>query len=241
MYLLHCPILVSEGCPLRRITVYPWHTGKLSRPVRLLVVSDLHNEAYADILPLLTDVDVLLMPGDAADRYRQTFDKAMDFIALASARVPTFFGVGNHEMKLKNFPDFRLALSRTDATLLFNSFQRWGELVIGCWYRPENYGHRDMLPAMEAEDGVKILMCHKPEDYIHRLRDSKVDLVLSGHAHGGQIRLGGQGLYAPGQGIFPQYTRGIVDEKMIISAGASNNVCIPRFGNPCEVLLIELD
>ena len=53
---------------------------------------------------------------------------------------------------------------------------------------------------MEAEPGVKVLLCHRPEDYMHRLRGAKVDLVLAGHAHGGQIRIGGQGLYAPGQG-----------------------------------------
>ena len=98
-----------------------------------------------------------------------------------------------------------------------------------------------MLSDMEAEPGVKVLMCHRPEDYIRYLRGSRVDLVLSGHAHGGQIRLGGQGLYAPGQGFFPKYTHGVADGRMIISAGASNPSPVPRIGNPREVLLIELD
>ena len=73
------------------------------------------------------------------------------------------------------------------------------------------------------------------------LRGADVDLVLAGHAHGGQIRIFGQGLYAPGQGIFPRYTRGVVDGRMIISAGAGNPVPAPRWGNPCEVLQLELD
>ncbi|MCE5343219.1 MAG: metallophosphoesterase [Eubacteriales bacterium] len=226
---------------MRKRTVYAWHTGKLSRPARLLVVSDLHNAEYGDILPLLTDVDALLMPGDAADRYRQGYGRALRFIQKASDRLPTFVGVGNHEMRLADFTDFRTAVVQTGARMLFNSYVRFGEMVIGCWYRPEQYGIRDMLPAMEAEEGVRILLCHRPEDYMHRLRKSKVDLVLAGHTHGGQIRLGKQGLYAPGQGFFPKYTRGVVDERMIISAGASNPVYIPRLFNPREVLLIELD
>ncbi len=226
---------------MRKRTVYAWHTGKLSRPTRLLVVSDLHNAAYGDILPLLVDVDVLLMPGDAADRYRQGYHQAIRFIQKAADRLPTFVGVGNHEMRLTDFVDFRTAVGRTGAKMLFNSYTRLGEMVIGCWYRPERFGMRDTLPAMEAEDGVKILLCHRPEDYMRRLRDSKVDLVLAGHAHGGQVRLGNQGLYAPGQGIFPKYTRGVVDGRMIISAGASNSVYVPRIFNPREVLLIELD
>jgi uncharacterized protein len=209
--------------------------------VRLLVISDLHNTEYRTLLPLLADADALLMPGDAVNRYWQGYGKALAFIAAASQKIPTFVGVGNHELRLKNFEDFRTAVGKTAATLLFNEYTRAGELVIGCWYRPENYGHRDMLPAMEAEDGVKILLCHRPEDYMHRLRASNVDLVLAGHAHGGQIRLFNRGLYAPGQGLFPKYTRGVQDGRMIVSAGAGNNVLIPRLFNPREVLWIDLD
>jgi len=205
------------------------------------VVSDLHNAEYRDLLPLLADADALLMPGDAVNRYWQRFRRAVEFIAEASRAVPTFVGIGNHEMHIARFEEFRTSVTQTDATLLFNDYTRFGELVIGCWYRPENYGQRDMLPAMEAEEGVKILMCHRPEDYMHRLRQSRVDLVLAGHAHGGQVRLWGRGLYAPGQGLLPKYTRGLIDGRMIVSAGASNNVPIPRIGNPCEVLWIELD
>jgi len=226
---------------LRRQTVYTWNTGKLSRPLRLLVVSDLHNAAYDDILPLLKDADALLMPGDAVNRYRQSFKNAIGFIGQAAAALPTYVGVGNHELRLKTFVDFKDAVARTGAFFLQNEYARLGELVIGCWYRPENYGQRDMLPAMEAEEGAKILMCHRPEDYMHRLRATTVDVVLAGHAHGGQIRLGSRGLYAPGQGILPKYTRGVVDERMIVSAGASNNVLIPRINNPCEVLWLLLD
>ena len=90
-------------------------------------------------------------------------------------------------------------------------------------------------------DGVKVLLCHKPEHYIKYLRTRALDLVVAGHAHGGQIRVAGRGVFSPGQGLFPRYTCGVVDGRMVISAGAGNPVHLPRWGNPCEVLRVTLD
>jgi hypothetical protein len=209
--------------------------------LRLLVISDLHDDKYRDLLPLLADADVLLMPGDLSDAYRQTYGRALAFLLEASKVLPTFVGVGNHEMRLKDFSAYVQRVQGTGARFLFNAYERFGDLVIGCWYRPLKYGLRDILPEFQAEDGCRILLCHRPEDYFHHLRDTNADLVLSGHAHGGQIRLCGRGLFAPGQGIFPQYTKGIVDQRMIISAGVSNRVPIPRWNNPCEIVRVYLD
>ncbi len=225
---------------MRTITTYPWHTGKLTKPVRLLVVSDLHNGPYADILPLLQDVDALLLPGDLAERHGQTYGRGIDFLREAAAVVPTFMGVGNHEVRLKTYQDFAKKAEETGATLLFNRYVRFGELMIGCWYRPLDYGHEDMLPAFLHEDGCRVLMSHRPEDYFQYLHDKDVDLVLSGHAHGGQVRLFGRGLFAPGQGFFPRYTKGVW-ERMIISAGAGDHIRAPRINNPREILRIDLD
>ena len=76
------------------------------------------------------------------------------------------------------------------------------------------------------------------------LKDRKIDLVLSGHAHGGQIRVMGQGIFSPGQGLFPKYTAGIHRGKygsMVISRGLSNPYSyVPRLGNPCEVVYVEM-
>ena len=97
------------------------------------------------------------------------------------------------------------------------------------------------LEEFAALEGCKVLMCHKPEDYFKHVRGHEIDLVVAGHAHGGQIRIGGRGLYAPGQGLFPKYTHGVIDERLIISAGASNPAKMPRWGNPCEILMITLE
>ena len=67
-----------------------------------------------------------------------------------------------------------------------------------------------------------------------------IDLILAGHAHGGQIRLFGHGLYAYGQGLFPKYTKGIYDGKLIVSAGLANTSRFPRINNPPEIVFLTL-
>jgi len=102
------------------------------------------------------------------------------------------------------------------------------------------------LDDFEQADGYRILMCHHPEYWCLRepmLRDRKIDLVLSGHAHGGQWRFMGHGILAPGQGLLPKYTGGIYDGQygsMIVSRGLSNPYrFVPRWGNPCEIVYVE--
>lgn len=103
------------------------------------------------------------------------------------------------------------------------------------------------LSEFEKQDGYKILLSHHPEYWRLRkpkLCERKIDLVLSGHAHGGQIRLFGKGLYAPGQGFFPEYTKGMWMGKngwLVVSTGLANTSSIvPRLFNPTEVVYVEL-
>ncbi len=105
----------------------------------------------------------------------------------------------------------------------------------------------DWIGSFESEKGYKILLSHHPEYWCMRepmLRDRKIDLVLSGHAHGGQWRIFGHGIYAPGQGLFPKYTDGIHMGnygEMIVSRGIYNPYSlIPRIGNPCELLYLNI-
>ena len=89
--------------------------------------------------------------------------------------------------------------------------------------------------------GFKILLCHYPHYYEKHLKDIDVDLIVSGHAHGCQWRIFNRGVYAPHQGLFPKYTAGIHDGKLIISTGAVNNSRpIPRFFNPTEIVKINI-
>ncbi len=86
----------------------------------------------------------------------------------------------------------------------------------------------------------KILLCHQPEYYSQYLQNLPIDVILSGHTHGGQWRIGNQGVYAHGQGLFPKLSGGVYFEKLVISRGLSNTTWIPRFFNPREIVLVEV-
>jgi len=89
-----------------------------------------------------------------------------------------------------------------------------------------------------AEPGYHILLCHHPEYYPRWLKGRPIDLILSGHAHGGQIRILGQGLFAPGQGVLPRLTSGVKDGRLVISRGLANCQRVPRLFNSTELVYV---
>ena len=186
----------------------------------------------------------------------------LPFLKACAGIAPTFMSLGNHEWTL-NDEDIA-AMADTGVTILDNSFVQYKDVIIGGLtsagvtayheYRkdkteryPEwDYGDRPdttepdvaWLDEMCKQSGYKILLSHHPEYRDRYLKDLPIDLVLSGHAHGGQIRLFGQGLFAPGQGILPKYTSGVYGN-MIISKGLANTAgMVPRLFNPREVVYV---
>ena len=101
-------------------------------------------------------------------------------------------------------------------------------------HKPET----EWLPTFAGQAGYHILLSHHPE-YFPLIPDS-VDLILSGHAHGGQWRIFGHGVWSPGQGWWPRYTKGVYDGRLVVSTGLSNTTWIPRIGNPTEIVYLEL-
>ena len=95
------------------------------------------------------------------------------------------------------------------------------------------------LREFAAQPGYKLLLCHHPEYYA--MLPEGIDLILSGHAHGGQIRLFGQGLFSPGQGLFPRRTRGLYDGRQLVSAGLANTTRLPRLFNPTELCYLNVE
>lgn len=107
-------------------------------------------------------------------------------------------------------------------------------------HKPET----DWIVDFVAQPGYHILLSHHPE-YWPLLKNENIDLILSGHAHGGQIRMYNPfkrewiGTWSPGQGWWPRYTKGVYEGRLVVSAGLSNTTWVPRLFNPTEVVYIE--
>ena len=93
------------------------------------------------------------------------------------------------------------------------------------------------LKDFSSAPGFHILLSHQPEYF--PLIPSSIELTLSGHAHGGQWRILGRGVFAPGQGLWPKWTKGVYDGRLVVSAGLSNTASVPRFFNPTECVYLE--
>ncbi len=97
--------------------------------------------------------------------------------------------------------------------------------------------------AVASPDAFHVVISHHPEYF--PLIPASVNLVLSGHTHNGQIayysfrRHRWQGLWAPGQGWLPKYTKGVYEGRLVVSAGLSNTARVPRICNPTEVVYLE--
>ena len=227
--------------------------ANIEKPCRLALIADLHDRDGEPVLTALErdKPDAVLIAGDLTNNNSAAVKaRYKAFLSRSAAIAPSFYSLGNHEF---NFDDNDIAsVKESGAVLLLDEYVHFGELCIGglrsrTKYRrfPEGRSsiapHCDWLADFEAQPGFKILLSHHPEYYEPYLKDRNIDLILSGHAHGGQMRLFCHGLFAPGQGVLPKYTHGLHDGRFIISAGLCNSVSwVPRFGNPKELVYIEL-
>ena len=213
--------------------------------------------------------DAVMLPGDiveiAAEYMNYRNRNGLEFLRKTAKIAPCYYCYGNHEIYYSHAksgmtkrPERELSKEYLQKILSYgihvinDSFERLsfnetedvlvGGLVCGRDMDPEIKNKEpdlDFLKEFDEKEGFKVLLCHYPHYYEKYLKDTDIDLVLSGHAHGGQWRIFGRGVYAPHQGLFPKYTSGIHDGRHIISRGAVNNAKpIPRLFNSCEVLEI---
>ena len=192
----------------------------------------------------------------------QTQKYVLPFLRACSALAPTFLSLGNHEKAVCE--DDLHRIRDTGCVLLDNSWVSFGGMVIGgltshfvldcrrlreekqerypacrherCMIKEPDIG---WLEEFERQPGYRILLCHHPEYYPRFLKGRDIDLILSGHAHGGQWRIGRQGIFAPSQGLFPRLTEGVHDGRLVISRGLANRTPVPRLNNPPETVYIQ--
>lgn len=216
---------------------YNIKSDKIIKPIRIVMLSDLHNIDYDEIIELVKKQlpDIITVVGDIVDRHKKTYSNSLGFLNELSKIATTYFSYGNHEMKFPVLTEDDI--KSTGAILLDNNCKQDGELLI-CGQTPK--ADFDWLDEIEKQNQFKLLLCHHPEYYAKHLKHRDIDLIFSGHAHGGQWRFFGHAIYAPNQGIFPKYTSGLYDNKLIVSRGLADTRIVPRIGNPTHILVVDI-
>lgn len=223
-----------------------WHilrSPKILRELTLAVAADLHSGSFDDVMEDFLASDAILVPGDLVNRHRRSYAEAARFLQEAPKAAPVFYSMGNHERKCR-YRDEWMQLVRTSKVVWLDdeSTMFEGIRIGGLSSRKDHQANETFLDQFEKESAFKLLMCHHPEMWRDYVRGREIDFTVCGHAHGGQIQIRGQGIYAPGQGLFPKLTHGIHDGgRMMISRGMTNGARAPRINNPCELIMLRLE
>lgn len=224
---------------------------------KIVQISDFHNAEYGNHnAALIADVaeeapDMIAITGDFVDSDRTDVQLALDFADALSKIAPCYYVTGNHEARL-SFHDYKkledglralgITVLRNDATIV----EKEGASIAIIGLDDPNFGRRiisQTIDGLSGDNDFSIVLSHRPE-YYDIYSTSEANLVLTGHAHGGQVRipfLGG--VLAPGQGFFPKYDAGLYKEgefAMVVSRGIGNSAIPVRVNNQPEIVVIEL-
>ena len=244
---------------------YSVKTGAEEEPFRIVFITDLHSCLYGgkDQSTLMEAVraqnpDVVLLGGDVFDD-DLPWDGAKSALEQLGKEFSCFYISGNHEVRTKKLDVIKETVQSYGITVLEGSVVTAKELggaqnieiygfddttLYGNFY--EQRKHMESTLQKGAEDAYKILLIHRPE-YIKQYAELGFDLVLCGHAHGGQWRIPGvlNGFYAPGQGFFPKYAGGyykVENTELIVSRGlARRSHPLPRIFNRPELVVIDIE
>lgn len=227
-------------------------------------ISDLHNKEFGPNQNILlnklksTSPDIIVITGDLLDRRRFDLNIAMKFLEGAVQIAPVYYVSGNHEAWSHQYPSIKRELLKAGIQVLDDSMI---ELSIGtssmnllgvkdpafltfdALGRTDTSQLKESLRQWSSNEGFQILLSHRPELF-NLYAENNLDLIFSGHAHGGQVRIPFiGGLIAPDQGFFPQYTSGshTKDQStMFVSRGLGNSIIPIRVFNRPEIVVVTL-
>ena len=263
-------ILLIFALDLRLLTrFYKLESDKISSKVRIALVTDLHSCSYGEGQRTLVDAidaqspDIVLLGGDIFDDRIKDYGTEL-FLKAISNKYPCYYVAGNHEYycgkiyfeeKMEMLRKYGVEVITGKTVELYIN----GEYINLCgaddpdsFYFPEDSDADDFslqLPGLSkiAENGhFTLLLSHRPE-YFDSYSQYGFDLVLAGHAHGGQWRIPYllNGLFAPHQGIFPKYAGGSYEKNgltMIVSRGlARETTIVPRIFNRPELVIVDIE
>lgn len=251
-------IALDERLILRTYTVA---SPKLTAEVRLAVVTDFHSSDNADdVVAMVASCapDAVLLVGDLFDDDTQNrpTERTLSLMRQLSALYPCYYVSGNHEAWTGEMDALYQQTEEAGVTVLRMSsgvLTVRGQRIALCGI-PDPYEmvfsgapdtEEQLRQALEDVDSADftVLLAHRPE-LLAKYAQFPLDLVVSGHAHGGQVRIPGvlNGLYAPNQGWFPKLAGGAYTQNgttLIVSRGLAVRTRLPRIFNRPEVVLVR--
>lgn len=265
-------IIIAVGNCFLSVTEYTIPLAELEGSAKVVVISDLHGKEYGrDNRRLLTKIseqrpDAIFVVGDMLDDDEKNgFSKTVKLFSGLLDIAPVYFSYGNQEKEYNSdlINRFVKTITENGVVVLDDSFvdcEIGGQIIrvggtMGHAFpfgrtkdEFENSDEYIFLKDMEKTSLPTIVLAHMPDTFIFNGAHtywSNIDLVVSGHTHGGVVRLPFVGgLYSPMQGIFPEYDYGFYmlgeNMKMVITSGLSGYKFIPRVFNLPEICVLNL-
>ncbi len=251
------------------IREYTIESEKINKEYTIALLADLHNRSYgegnAKLLAAIDGInpDVILTAGDMLTaKPGKSFETALSFMKKLAPKYPVYYGIGNHEYRMKlyredyggAFEKYTGALTDAGIHVLDNASVETGDFAVTGVSIDRKYYKRFRKTVMEDKyltdtigasetDRFHILLAHNPE-YFEAYADWGADLVVSGHVHGGIMRLPFLGgVISPKLVLFPKYDGGLFKKNnttMILSRGLGMHTLPIRIFNPGELVVIHL-
>ena len=230
--------------------------------LKIIQLSDLHSKEFGENQHrLVTKVqalspDIIAFTGDIIDKDKYDEKTVLSLLKQLKEIAPTYYVTGNHEYWSGKYDQLEKIIKSTGVTILHNQREKLqlnGTTFLLAGIDDPAISNEASAVTVETElaktlEGVNdqdfvVLLSHRPEVY-SVYAEHNIDLVLSGHAHGGQVRLPFVGgLVAPDQGFLPKYTAGKYeqdDTAMIVNRGLGNSIIPQRVFNTPEIVEITI-
>ena len=239
------------------VSNYEYVSEKIGKDLdgyRIVHVSDLHNKEFGKNSKRLVSMiekqkpDIIVISGDLIDSRRTDIESALGFVSQITKIAPVYYVTGNHEERfepdmlayvLSSLEELGVTVLENESVAVYKDEESF--VLYGLKEGTIEYGIE--VDGFSETNKLKVMLAHKPHHF-EEYHGMGADLVLSGHAHGGQVRIPFVGgVFAPDQFFFPKYTSGMHEYNgmtVVISRGLGNSRCPIRVNNRPELVVLTL-